>query len=133
MGQCQSKSLDSTAGMENAMWAGQTVVVSFQGKGRPSFSWHGVQTFKMITLWSNHIKVTGRMFQMPRQCARNDELTHIKVLQRMATLLSQDNRLIQLEWTLWGYSQKLHSQLHDMALTFYPATTLVYCCQPSFH
>jgi hypothetical protein len=87
----------------------------------------------MITLWTHHIKVKGRMFQMPRQCARNDELTHVKVPQRMVILLSQDNRLIQLEWTLWVYNQILLGQLQDMALTLYPATALVYRCQPSFH
>jgi len=79
--------------METGLWAGQTLVVSYQGDGRPSFSWHGVQTFKMITLWSHHIKVKGRTFQMPRQCARNDVLTHIKMLQMLVILLSQDNRL----------------------------------------
>ena len=65
---------------------------------------------------------------MPRECARNDELTHIKVLHRLVILLSQDNRLIQLECTLSGYSQILHGQLHDMALTLHPATTLVCRC-----
>jgi hypothetical protein len=106
-------------------------VVSFQGKDRPSFSWHGIQTFKTITPWSHHIKVKGRTFQMSRQYARNDMLTHIKMLQRLVILLSHDNRLIQLEWTLGGWSQILYGQPHDVDLTLYHATTLVCRCQQS--